>query len=280
VNTGQPANPKPLDQSPASPWWTQTGPFASEQAGYLRSAVRCAFTLVEALVVVAVIGLLAALLMPTLARARAAATRIQCVGNLYQLGLAGQLYWDDHGGRAFSYRGAATNGGDLYWFGWLERGVEGRRTFDRAQGALHPYLGSEPVAICRSLDYALRDFKGKATGAAFGYGYNLHLSPLPQESPIRVSALARPSGTVFLADAAQVNTFQWPASPENPMLEEFYYVNATERTAHFRHGRRANAVFVDGHVGAESAVDGSWDERLPRHRVARLRPEIVHTVYP
>jgi prepilin-type processing-associated H-X9-DG protein len=229
---------------------------------------------VELLVVLAVIGVLAALLLPALTRSQAAAKRMQCVGNLRQLGVAGRLYWDEHAGRTFRYRGFQTHSGDLFWFGWLQRGPEGERDFDRSQGALHPYLGGGEVALCPSLKPSLRDFKRKATGAAYGYGYNLHLSAPLSEPPRNIEHLDRPVWTVFLADAAQVNTFQPPASPEHPMLEEFYYVNRTEPTAHFRHAQQANVVFVDGHVNAEVWVGGSLDLRLPQHHVARLRAEI------
>ena len=94
---------------------------------------------------------------------------------------------------------------------------------------------------------------------------------------MNVGKLAHPSETVFLADAAQVNTFQPPASPANPMLEEFYYVstNATERTAHFRHQQKANVAFCDGHVGREQPQPGSMDSRLPQAWVGRFRPEIL-----
>jgi prepilin-type processing-associated H-X9-DG protein/prepilin-type N-terminal cleavage/methylation domain-containing protein len=236
---------------------------------------RPAFTLAELLVVVLVVGVLAALLVPALSRSQSAARRVRCVSNLHQLGLAGQLYWDEHAGRTFRYRGAPTNEGDLYWFGWLQRGAEGRRDFDRSFGALHPYLGSGGVTLCPALHPALKDFKRKAIGAAYGYGYNLHLSAPADEPPRNTEHLPRPSGTVFLADAAQVNTFQAPASPEHPLLEEFYYVNRTEPTAHFRHSQLANVVFVDGHVGAELWLEGSLDLRLPQHSVAQLRPEIL-----
>jgi prepilin-type processing-associated H-X9-DG protein len=61
------------------------------------------------------------------------------------------------------------------------------------------------------------------------------------------------------------------------MLEEFYYVstNRNEATAHFRHARRANVVFCDGHVATEEADSGSLDRNLPSQFVGRLRTEIL-----
>jgi prepilin-type N-terminal cleavage/methylation domain-containing protein/prepilin-type processing-associated H-X9-DG protein len=61
-------------------------------------AVRLGFTLVEMLVVVAISGLLAALLLPTLSKARGRAEAMACLNNTRQLGLAWQLYADDHEG--------------------------------------------------------------------------------------------------------------------------------------------------------------------------------------
>jgi prepilin-type processing-associated H-X9-DG protein len=203
------------------------------------------------------------------------AYRIKCAGNLHQLGLATQMYWDDNAGQTFRYHLGATNNGDLYWFGWLEHGPEGRRTFDPSQGVLFMYLSGRGAELCPSLNYALKQFKLKATGAAYGYGYNLHLSPMASRPAININQLSRPAETVVLADAAQVNTFQAPACPEHPMLEEFYYVCTNEPTAHFRHQRSAMAVFCDGHVTPEKPAEGSLDTRLPSQVVGRLRTEAL-----
>ena len=60
------------------------------------------FTLIEVLVVIAVIGILAALLLPALSKARERGLAIVCLNNTRQLALGVQLYADDHNG-AFPY---------------------------------------------------------------------------------------------------------------------------------------------------------------------------------
>ena len=232
-------------------------------------------TLVELLVVLSVIGVLAGILMPTLAKSMASARQIRCMSNLKQLGLAAQMYWGDSDGEAFRWRRGATNGGQVYWFGWLQSGAEGSRRFDPSFGALYPYLSGRGVEVCPAFSYVNPNLKLKAAGSSFGYGYNLNLSAPAPQPPVIARNLRDSARTALFADCAQINTFQAPATPAHPMLEEFYYFNAQESTVHFRHGGLALTVFCDGHIGKEKPLTGSLDARLPGQMVGRLRPEIL-----
>lgn len=80
------------------------------------------FTLIELNVVIAIIGILAAILLPSLARSREAARRVSCAVNLNQIGLAMHIYASEHDGQ-LPWSGGNNNAEALRML-WNDSGVE------------------------------------------------------------------------------------------------------------------------------------------------------------
>ncbi|MGO8927882.1 MAG: prepilin-type cleavage/methylation domain-containing protein [Limisphaerales bacterium] len=85
---------------------------------------RAGFALVELVVVVVMVGLLATMLAPTMARTKPNSASFQCQNNLRQLAFAWKMYADDNNGGLVYNRDGAIAGkqlGDEAWVGgWMD----------------------------------------------------------------------------------------------------------------------------------------------------------------
>lgn len=106
-----PCRGAPVVGKPSTPMTSKTHvPCAPRRAG---------FTLIELLTVIAIIGILAAILIPTVGKVRESARRAQGVSNLRQTALAGLTYAEDNRGQWF-YRHDKRFPGDSMTAEWSQ----------------------------------------------------------------------------------------------------------------------------------------------------------------
>jgi len=219
------------------------------------------FTLIEMLVVVAIISLLAGMLFPVFSAARETARKANCLSNVRQLAMAMLMYADDNDGVFVPAWDAANL---TRWHGARSSTTE---PFDPTRGPIWGYLRSREIKVCKSFF--------PATGAvAFelgtgGYGYNAQYvggSPQPWPAslePASMSDIAHADETVMLAETASLD-WDMMSSGGTATLIEYSFVEApfyeaygnspADPTTHFRHNGKAAVAFCDGHVKAMSRV--------------------------
>jgi len=242
-----------------------------------------AFTLIELLVSVSIIAILLGILMPVVSAVKVSSAQAISARSLNQLIIAGRLYLTDHSNMLWPYE-QRTAAGMQYWFGfetWQSNGMpEGQRTCDYSQGPLGPY---STTAGGVKTDPALSQYgallKPKYQNGNYGYGYNTILAADSSGHPRNAMQVKLPSQMIVFATSAQVNTWVYPATPANPMIEEFYIIDDTEQTAHFRHGGNALAAFLDGNVRSLSmATDmqpGSQNMTFPSANIGTFNSTYI-----
>jgi prepilin-type N-terminal cleavage/methylation domain-containing protein/prepilin-type processing-associated H-X9-DG protein len=226
------------------------------------------FTLIELLVVITIIGLLTALLLPTLSQTRENGRQAACLSNLRQLYLANICYAME----CDCYAPAAPDiwGNNLIrWYG--SRPAVGV-PFDSRTGPLSPYLGgSKGVRACPSM----AKWNFLTTGdAAFeagcgGYGYNylgvgsrsysLGYNEAAGLSGVHPEEISHPTTTVMFCDTAfsqfsagQAYLIEYSfAEPDKFLSATGVMYGQPTPSIHFRHRQRANIVWCDGHATAD-----------------------------
>ena len=109
------------------------------------------FTLVELLIVIAIIGILLSLLLPAVQAAREAARRVECQSNLRQIGIALHCYHDAVG----TYPSGVSWPSRTYWNGHLLPYIERSASYELLDFS-QPWSAESNAQACRSLIRLLR----------------------------------------------------------------------------------------------------------------------------
>jgi prepilin-type N-terminal cleavage/methylation domain-containing protein/prepilin-type processing-associated H-X9-DG protein len=190
-----------------------------ERAEAGRRRAKAGFTLVELLVVVAIISILAALLLPTVGRAVQVAYSTSCANNLRQIGILHQQYVDDNRGWSFIFYDAAIGWPNYVWYARLSNDLYLPKNSYKQRGNLLDCPGRVSAS-----QYAMGNF--------MDYAYN-------PGAYARLSTAKRPSKYITFGDSKGYYFYssQWHGTTAEQ-----------SQIAAFEHLDKSNTLFVDGHV--------------------------------
>ncbi len=227
------------------------------------------FSLVELLVVIAVIGVLVALLLPAIQMARESARRTHCFNNLKQIGVGVHNYLDARrrlppGGIEWRPPGSTTHR-QLAWSAFILPYLEEQALYDRLD-LKTPFDSPQnasaaatvlPVYVCPSSRRATNDVGGRGPcdyGGMFGERITGPNNPpngtMLYDVAFRISQISDgTSKTILIAEDSVFSEGQW-INGRN-VFDQAFAINAAplfENDMRSDHPDGANALLVDGSV--------------------------------
>lgn len=215
-----------------------------------RSAPRQAFTLIELLTVIAIIGILAAIIIPTVGKVRDSAKKAQCVSNLKQIGMTIGLYLNENKNiMPFSADDTST-GWDQYKapLPLLTRTTANldRTAYDNPQ--------TNHIFNCPSEKNFFRTYVANAQfmiQRISNPGKTMPYTKIPSPSTKIIVTDSEPPAIVP-ADPTLANGDPGPFAVNNNASDYLTKIGS-------RHGGKANALYADFHVGAVDRLKLVYD---------------------
>ena len=260
--------------------------FPSVNRKFQRETCSCtrkvtSFTLIELLIVIAIIAILAAMLLPALNKARLAALKIQCCHLQKNLGIYWQNYSNDNDDSILPVvQGIPLPVNKRTWAEWfvLYGALPCSTSAATANSSSAARRRIASLFMCplaastwpryKTNDYTCYNF----FKLPLSYSYNNYFNPLADLAPVgaehnankrKIGELKKPSGTIVLGeqwkyDAMGGGTFVWTIRAYNQSSVAAVWPFSPYEC----HNGGGNFLWVDGHVAAENKFSVSKSNEM------------------
>jgi prepilin-type N-terminal cleavage/methylation domain-containing protein/prepilin-type processing-associated H-X9-DG protein len=222
-----------------------------------------AFTLIEMLTVVAIIGVIAGLLLPAIGNAREKSRRIACASNLHQIGIAMLLYAGDHQNHIPTVENNANDPPTNNWYNALiNGGYATPKVFQCPDDKRQTVLGTPPSYFDRRTprSYAIVVADSSPDTDFWIAGSRLTCPYLTNtEVAVVVEYYNGPDNTLIeTPDGNWIRGPSWPKRPNSKHLSSSPMAG--------------NYLFLDGHVEWLERLSSVWvtgsreDQMFPKLR--------------